>query len=41
MYLESLNNGLIVPDPGVELLSINNLHSVVYGSYTYGSKSQF
>ena len=30
MYLEALNNGLIVPDPGVDLLSINNLPSVVY-----------
>ena len=24
MYLEALNNGLIVPDPGVERLSIDN-----------------
>ena len=30
MYLEALNNGLIVPDPGIDLLSINNLPSVVY-----------
>ena len=30
MYLEALNNGLIVPDPGVDLLFINNLPSVVY-----------
>ena len=30
LYLEALNNGLIVPDPGVDLLSINNLPSVVY-----------
>ena len=30
MYLEALNNGLIVPEPGVDLLSINNLPSVVY-----------
>ena len=30
MYLEALNNGLIVPDPDVDLLSINNLPSVVY-----------
>ena len=35
MYLEALNgmplnNGLIVPGPGVDLLSINNLPSVVY-----------
>ena len=30
MYLEALNNGLIVPDPGVDLLSINNLPSAVY-----------
>ena len=29
MYLEALNNGLIVPDPGVDVLSINNLPSVV------------
>ena len=28
--LEALNNGLIVPDPGVDLSSINNLLSVVY-----------
>ena len=30
MYLDALNNGLIAPDPGVGLLSINNLPSVVY-----------
>ena len=30
MHLKALNNGLIVPDPGVDLLSINNLPSVVY-----------
>ena len=30
MYLEALNNGLIVPDPSVDLLSINNLPSVAY-----------
>ena len=30
MYLEALNNVLIVSDPGVDLLSINNLPSVVY-----------
>jgi hypothetical protein len=28
MYLEALNNGLIVPDPGVEHLSIDNLSTV-------------
>ena len=30
MYLEVLNNGLIVLDPGVDLLSMNNLPSAVY-----------
>ena len=30
MYLEALNSGLIVLDSGVDLLSINNLPSVVY-----------
>ena len=30
MYLEALNSGLIVLDSGVDLLSINNLLSVVY-----------
>ena len=30
MYLEALDNGLIVLDPGVDLLSINNLPSVIY-----------
>ena len=30
MYLEALDNGLMVLDPGVDLLSINNLPSVIY-----------
>ena len=30
MYLEALKSGLIVPDPGVDLLSINNLPPAVH-----------
>ena len=30
MHLEALKSGLIVPDPGVDLLSINNLPSAVH-----------
>ena len=35
MYLQALNDGFVVLEPGVEFLSVDNLPKVVYKHVSY------